>query len=105
MRELDVEADREPARVARAAVRGLHHARAAAGDDREARFRQQPADLARLGVDGSVLRDPRRAEDGDRRPVDPLDGEEPFEELLADALGVADEVAVTALEQASVFHQ
>ena len=38
-------------------------------------------------------------------PVDPLDGEEPFEELLADALGVADEVAVMALEQASVFHQ
>ena len=32
------------------------------------------------------------------------DGEEALEELLADALGVADEVAVKALEQASVFH-
>ncbi len=105
MRKLDVEADREPAGVACAAVRGLHHAGAAAGDDREAGLSEQPADLARLGVDRVVLPDARGAEDRDRRPVDSLDGLEPFEELLADAFGVADEVAVTALEQASVFHQ
>src|SRR4029079_8655275 len=97
-----VEPARGAAPLARTAFRPLHHAGAAAGDDREPRLCQQPADLAGLGVDGILLSDPRRAEDGDRRPVDPLDGLEPFEELLADALCVADEVALAALEHPSV---
>ena len=71
VRELDVEADREPAALARAAVRALHHARAAAGDDRPAALGEAAADGARRLVRRMALADPRRAEDRHRRPVDP----------------------------------
>ena len=47
VRQLDVEADREPAALLRAAVRSLHHAAAAAGDDRPAALAEPPADRAR----------------------------------------------------------
>ena len=46
VRQLDPEADREPAALAAAAVRRLHHARPAAGDDRPARLGEEARRLA-----------------------------------------------------------
>ena len=104
VRQLDVEADREAAGLPRAAVRGLHHAGAAAGDDREARLREPPARHPRIRVGRVVLPHPRRAEDRYRRPVDSLDRLEALVELLRDPRDVAGEVAVLALEEPPVFH-
>ncbi len=104
VRQLDVEADREPAALARAAVGGLHHARPAAGDDGEAGQRQQPPDLARLRVGRVVLANARRAEDRDRRPVDPRDGDEPLAELVRDPLDVLGEVPFPPVEDLAVLH-
>ena len=67
VRELDVEADREPAALLAAAVRGLHHARAAAGDDGEARLGEEPAGLARVAGTARCPR-PRGPSRRSRRP-------------------------------------
>ena len=66
VRQLDVEPDRRHARVARAAVAGLHDPRAAAGDDREAGAAERGGRLARLRVHRVVARRARGAEDRDR---------------------------------------
>src|SRR5438046_2203995 len=84
VRQLDVEADREPAALARAAVRGLHHSGPATRDDGEARLGEALPHLARLPVGRVLLVDPGRAEDGDPGPADPLDRGEALEELVRD---------------------
>ena len=84
MRQLDVAADRQPARVAAAAVRGLHHAWAASRDDGKAHFGQPPRDLAGQRVIGRCLGNPGGTEDRDRGP-DRRQGIEPFDELGQDA--------------------
>src|SRR5438067_1362365 len=104
MRQLDVEADREPAALARAAVRGLHHARPAARDDGEPRLGEALPHLARLPVGRVLLVDPGRAEDSDPGPADPLDRGEALEELVRDPRDVPGEVAVAALEEPAVLH-
>jgi hypothetical protein len=105
VRQLDIEADRDPTRFLRAAVRGLHHARPAAGHHGEARLRELSSDLARVGIEPVALVDPRGAEDADRRPADPLDREEALQELVPDALGVPGKVAVVPFEDLAVLHQ
>ena len=67
LRELDVAADGEAARVLRAAVGGLHDAGAAAGHDGEAGVGQAGADIAGELVVAMVLLEARGAEDGDAR--------------------------------------
>ena len=77
VRQLDVEADREAAALAAAAVRRLHHAGAAARDDCPARPRRRGVRSSRASVvRRRALVHARRAEDRDRGPVDPLDGHE-----------------------------
>jgi hypothetical protein len=51
-----------------------------------------------------VLGDARRAENRHGRPADPVDGLEALEELVRDPGDVPREVAVTALEESTVFH-
>src|SRR5690606_15815959 len=75
VRQADVEPDRAPARVARAAVRGLHDPAAPAGADderlgppvhRQRPFRHEPGKLARLGVvaaERPVRSEPGRSEE------------------------------------------
>ena len=96
VRQFDVEADREAAAFLRAAVCGLHHARAAAGHDGEASLGKAPADLAGLLVGGMTFVHPRRAEQRDRRPVDPLDRFESLQELVADPGRVREEIVALA---------
>ena len=102
VRERDVEADREAAALLAAAVRRLHHARPAAGDDRESRLRELPRRLARLPVGLAVLPDPGRAEDRDGRPVDLEHLLEAAEELARDDRDVVLQVLVRPLEDAPV---
>ena len=97
VRQLDVEADREPAALARAPVRRLHHARPAAGHDREPGLGEPPRDVPGLRVGGVILGHPRGAEDRHRRPADPLDGLEALAELARDPRDVLGEVAVSAV--------
>jgi hypothetical protein len=94
--ELDVEADREPTAFLRAAVRGLHHARAAARDDRKAGLGEAPANLARLLVGRMAFADASGAEERDGGSVDPLDGLEALQELVADPRRVREEVVAAA---------
>src|SRR3954451_23749465 len=63
--QLDVQADRARAGLARAAVGGLHRAGPAAGDDGEARRAEPAADLAGHLVLARAGRRARRAEDRD----------------------------------------
>ena len=56
VRQLDVAADGQAARLVTAAVGGLHRARSAAGDDRVARLGQAAADRAGQLVDRVVRR-------------------------------------------------
>ena len=96
--------ERPPAFLA-AAVRRLHHARAAAGDDRESRLGEEPGRRAGLPVRLAVLAHPRRAEDRDRRPVDLEHLLEAAEELGRDHRHVVREILVRSLENAPVVHQ
>src|SRR5439155_7831411 len=84
VRQLDVESDREPAALLRAAVRRFHHARSTAGDDRPALFGEPASDATRLLVRRVTFADARRAEDGHGGPVDPVDRFEAFAELVCD---------------------
>ena len=102
VRERDVEADAETAAVLAAAVRGLHHAGAAARDDREAGLGEEPRRLPRLAVRIGVLADPRRPEDRDGRPVDLEHLLEAAEELGRDHGDVVRQVVVRPLEDAAV---
>ena len=106
VRQLDPEADREPAAFAAAAIRRLHHARPAAGDDGPARLGEEAPRLARELERPRPLRRSRRAEAGDRRAIDPLDRLEPGEELAPDRLRALTEVleAVMRLEEVAVLH-
>src|SRR5207237_7243237 len=81
VRQLDVEADREPAALLRAAVRGLHHPGAASRDDRESSLGEPARDVTRLPVGGIVLAHAGGAEDRDGRPADPLDRGEALAKL------------------------
>jgi len=94
--ELDVEADREPTAFLRATVRGLHHARPAAGDDCKAGLGEAPADVAGLFVGGMPFTDASGAEERDCGSVDPLDGLEALQELVADPRRVREEVVAAA---------
>ena len=96
VRKLDVEADRKPAAFLGAAIRGLHYAGAATRDDRKAGLGEAPADIARLFVGRMAFADARRAEEGDGRPVDPLDRFEPLQEFVADTRRVREEVVAAA---------
>ena len=96
VRELDVEADREPTAFLRATVRGLHHAGPAAGDDPEPGFGEAPTDVAGLFVGRVPFTDASGAEERDRGPVDPLDGLEALQELVADPRRVREEIVAAA---------
>ena len=104
VRELDVEADGEPAALARAAVRGLHAARAAAGHDRPALLGEEARDLAGRVVRRMPLADAGRAEHRHGRVGDLRDGLEALEELVRDARDAA-AVAVLPLEKFPVVHR
>ena len=84
-RQVYVQADRERARVARAAVGGLHDPRAAAGDDREAGLAERAGGLARELVLGVVARRACRAEDR-HRGTDARERSEALGQLAAHAL-------------------
>ncbi len=86
-RQLDVAADRSAAGVARAAIGGLHQARAAAGHHGEAERAHAAADFARDLVERMRLAESRRSEDRDARPDEVQRAES------------ADEVAHRAREQ------
>ena len=107
VRQLDPEADREPAALAAAAVRRLHHARPAARDDGPARLGEQPRRLARDLVRSRPFRGARRPEAGDGRAVDLLHGLETRQELVTDLLRVRPEAIerVVSLEDFAVPHQ
>src|SRR5512132_3118612 len=94
--ELDVEADREPTALFGTAVRGLHHARAAARDDREAGLGEASADVAGLFVGRMPFTDASGAEERDCGSVDPLHGLEALQELVADPRRVREEVVAAA---------
>jgi len=83
LRQQDVEPDRGRAGVASAAIGGLHDSRPAAGDHRDPRLAQHPADLAGVLVRAVARRRPRRTEDADRGPDLP-EGLEPGSQLLVD---------------------
>jgi hypothetical protein len=102
--QIDREPDREAARLLGAAVRRLHHARAAAGDHGEAGLREQAADVLGEAVDVAPRLDPRRPEDGDTGPVDLVDRLEARAELFRDREDVPRQVPVVSLEDAPVLH-
>ena len=102
VRQEDVEADREATGLLAAAVRSLHHPRAATGDHGEASPRELGADRARRLVPRRPLADPRRAEHGHGWPVDPVDRLEPGEELGGDQGHVTRKRLVTTPQQPSV---
>ena len=102
VREADVEADREPARLLAAAVRRLHHPGPAARDDREPRLREQPCRLAGEPVRGRILADAGGAEDRDGGPVDQLDLLEAGVELGRDQRHVRLGRAVAAAQDPAV---
>src|SRR5207237_10612914 len=70
--QLDPEADREPAALPAAAVRRLHHAGPAAGDDGPAGLGEEVRRLAGELVRLRPFRRARRAEAGDGGAVDLL---------------------------------
>src|SRR5205814_8224144 len=83
--QFDVEADRTHAGLAGPAVRGLHHAGTAAGDDREAGFAEPAGRPAGELVGGVVFPHACGAEERDRRS-DPRKRLEAAPKLVADAL-------------------
>src|SRR3954453_11576732 len=106
--KVDVEADAEPAAFLAASVRGFHDTWAATGDHRPALLTEELRRRTRGGIRRRALADAGRAEDGNRRPVDPLDRLEPFVELLGDARGVLAELVLVLMrlvEELAVFHQ
>jgi len=103
-REPDVEPDREAAALLRAAVRPLHHARAAAGDDGEVVLGEEAPDLARGAVGGVLLADAGGAEDRDSRGGDAGHELEAGEELVRDSVDVEAPVAGLDVEEALVLH-
>ena len=84
------------------AVRGLHHAGAAAGHDGQARLGESSRGLASRLVRGRPLLHPRRAEDRHGGPVDPLHLLEAGEELRGDQRHVAHERPVRTPQEPSV---
>ena len=70
VRQLDVEADREPVAFARASVRSLHHAAAAARDHRPPALGETPADGAGRLVGCASFLHARRAEERGGGPID-----------------------------------
>jgi hypothetical protein len=96
VRELDVEADREPTALFGTAVRGLHHSRPTARDDREAGLGETPTDVSGLFVGRMPFPDASGAEERDCGSVDPLDGLEALQELVADPRRVREEVVAAA---------
>src|SRR6266545_3741206 len=88
VRELDVEADRKPTAFRGAAVRGLHHAGAAARDDGEACFGEQLSGRDGGLVRGMILAHAGRAEDRHCRLGDLRDCLEPLQELVRNLLDV-----------------
>ena len=82
----------------------LHHAAAAAGHDGPTALREEAADGARGLVGGVALRDARRSEERDGRPVDPVDLGEPAPELLGDPLDDALGVTLLGVEYPAVVH-
>src|SRR5439155_14672037 len=107
VRQLDVEADGEPASFLRAAICGLHHTGPAAGDDCPAQLGEAAACRARLLVYRVVFCDARRAEDGHRRLDDLVDRLEALAELVRDERDVLFEIFGLLLggEDPYVFHQ
>ena len=83
-RQLDAEADRDPARLERAAIRGLHDAGAAAGYRGDALLCNKPPDPPRGGVHRIVGGGPRRSEHRDRG-TELGQRAEPVHELSLDA--------------------
>ena len=77
-RQLDAEADREPAALAAAEIRRFHQARPAAGDDGPARLGEEQRRLAGELVRARPCRRARRAEARDGRTVDSLHRFEPL---------------------------
>ena len=105
--QLDVAADREAAALLAAAIRGLHDARPAAGDDRVALLREESADLARHRVRRVAGIDPRRAEHRDRR-ADRRQRIEALDELREDSqrapgVGVQECGSLRRLEELAVL--
>ena len=84
VRQFDTQAHGRAAGLPRAAVRRLHHARAAARDDRVAALDQQLADAPSALVEGVVGAGASRPEDGDRG-ANLGEGLEAFDELRLDA--------------------
>ena len=107
VRQLDSEADREPAAFAAAAVRRLHHAGTAARDDGPACLREEARRFAGELVGPRSLRHAGRAEAGNRRAVDLLDLLEAGQELLSDRLRLLPEVLerVVGLEKVAILHR
>src|SRR5262249_34537172 len=97
----------EPARLPSAAVRGLHHARTAAGHDRPAVLGEAARDRARADGGGGPLRDGPRAGARPRGAASPT---HPLEPLTKHARARR-QVALEGLgggggrEDAAVFHQ
>ena len=85
VRELDVEPDRDRTHVARAAVRGFHQPRPAAGYHGESRAAYARPDLSYKRVVGVILGRARRAEHRDRRP-EPRERVEAARELRRDVM-------------------
>ena len=92
----------EPAALLAAAVRRLHHARPAAGDDREAGLAEAVRRLAGEPVGVALRDDAGRAEDRHRGPVDLEHLLEAAEELARDDRDVVLQVLVRPLEHAAV---
>ena len=105
MRELDAEADREAAAFLRAAVRGLHHAGAAARDHCPAVRRELVRDLARGDVGRVVLGDTCGAEDRDGRDVDLRQEREALLELEPDPADRLRSQTLVGVEEGAVVHQ
>ena len=103
VRQLDVEADGDAARLLGAAVGRFHDARTAAGDNGEAGVDGKSSETPRVLVPGVALRRARRAEDRHARHADRLDGEEALAKLVGDHCDVLLDVRIAALEDPGVF--
>ena len=103
MRQLDAQAHGRAAGLPRAAVRRLHHARPATGNNGVAALDQQLADAPSALVEGVIRARAGRPEDGDRG-ANLGQGLEAFHELRLDAqdtpgIGVLPVGAVLGLEE------
>ena len=102
VRELDVEADRQPPGLLAPAVRGLHHARPSTRDDGEPCAGEETGCLAGRDVGGRLLAHPCRPEDRDGRPVDLLHLLEAGEELRRDERHVARDRPVATTQHPAI---